>query len=120
MDRDAEYARSLTKDERSALVYAESCAVDFGGLLEAKRMNEADGRAFSKFVGDDILKYGRIPSKFIDDVKRKTGRNATHYAQLTPRGWVVAGLLRQRRAEPGNRGPVAREIFDELKALKKL
>ncbi len=75
-------ADNLTKAERSLLLYAETCAVDRKGQLDARRMNDVDIAALQKFNG--VLLY------FIAN-----GSGVV----LRDEGWAVVGLLRRRRAE---------------------
>lgn len=108
----------LTKDERSLLVYCESCLVDYGGLLEGQRMNEADLKALRKFEVSRILKYGRIPSALLGEYVGS--RKPTHWVQFNKDGWIVAQELRKRRAAPEARGPYARDVFTRLELDGKL
>ena len=75
-------ADNLTKAERSLLLYAETCAVDGKGRLDARRMNDIDIAALQKFNG--VL---------LDFTANGGG------VVLRDEGWAVVGLLRRRRAE---------------------
>lgn len=75
-------ADNLTRNERSLLLYAETCAVDGKGVLDDRRMNDEDRAALDKFDGV-LLEY--IP--------------AQSGVVLTDDGWSVVGLLRRRKAE---------------------
>ena len=101
-------AEHLTKDERSALVYAESCAVDRGGLLEAKRMNGADHVALCKFQQAGLLTWGRIPSCCLPAPSHFSS-SPTHWVRLTEEGWVLAGELRRLRSH--QLGPYSTAVF---------
>jgi hypothetical protein len=101
---------SMTKDERSMLLYAESCAVDGSGLLVGQRMNAADMEALKKFKAAGLLDYGRIPARLITAGVR--GITDTHWVTLTESGWNLAHLLRRKRAL--QLGPKRREIDQVL------
>ncbi len=98
---------TMTKDERSIIVYAESCAVDRGGLMEGVRMNGEDLANLGRFEKAGLLASGRIPSEAL------TATN-THWVELTDAGWALAGLCRRYRARPECRGPHATKAFNAL------
>jgi hypothetical protein len=100
---------TLTKDERSFLLYVETCCVDGGGLLVGVRMNAEDHAAAAKFVEAGLLaSFGRIPSALLG--RSGSPQGATHYAELTDAGWLLAHTLRRERAK--RRGPYATSVFD--------
>lgn len=101
---------AMTRDERSFLLYAETCAVDHGGLLEGEKMNREDHEAAVRMVNTGLIRYGRMPSRLLNS---PYGKNRTHYVELTESGWVLAQLLRRERAD--RRGPLATEVFSSLK-----
>lgn len=97
---------TMTKDERSFLVYAESCCVDYGGLLESIRMNDDDFHAAIKFELAGLMRFGRMPARLLGS---SLGRTRTHYAELTEAGWVLAHECRRLRSK--QRGPLATDVF---------
>lgn len=99
-----EFVESLSKDERSILLYLETCLVDRGGLAEGVRMNAADHEAIKKFQAHGLIRFGRTYSKLLSEA----GSN-TNWVQFTPAAWDVVSLLRQRCAL--HKGPLARKVF---------
>lgn len=97
---------TLTRDERSLLVYAETCLVDHGGLLTAERLNAADMAALAKFKEAGILDFGRIPAKLLGTLPAPgtSGRtlHLTHWVTFHEEAWQLAHALRRARAERGN------------------
>jgi hypothetical protein len=89
---------TVTRDQRSALLYVESCAVEYGGLLEGIRMNEADHKALTELSDAGFLTYGRIPGKMLGTFQR----GVTHWCDLTETGWALAQQLRRARAAKPN------------------
>lgn len=89
---------ALSKTERSILLYAETVCVDYGGLLEAQRMNGDDLEALRKFQQAEILTFGRIPSCVLDEV-RAGSRRPTYWITFTDAAWDLAHALRRKRAE---------------------
>ena len=112
-DKLAQEARELPRDARSALLYAESCCVDYGGLLEGVRMNAEDHEALRQFQAMGLLTFGRIPAALLG-THGFTRTNPTHWCRLNPKGWTLAHLCRMIRAEQV--GPYATEVFAEVAA----
>lgn len=81
---------TMNKDERSMLVYAETCVVDHSGLLEGKRMNRADMDALKKFKAAGLLDYGRIPAALLNSSYGKT-----HWVTFNESAWTLAHQLRR-------------------------
>lgn len=98
----------MTHDQKSCLLYLETCAVDHGGLVEGQRMNREDHDAAKVFQAAGLVELHRIPSFLLDH----TGRPYTHWCRLTDAGFTLAHTLRQQRAMV--RGPLATEIMAEL------
>ena len=88
---------TLTRDERSVLLYAETCCVDYGGLLESRRMNSNDLVALREFADAGILTFGRIPSDLLAPLA-DYGRAPTHWITFTDAAWTLAHALRRARA----------------------
>lgn len=87
---------NLTKAERSVLLYAETCVVDYAGLLEGKRMNNDDIDALKKFEAAGILTFGRIPARALAWM---VGRECTHWVEFNDSAWALAHALRRQAAE---------------------
>jgi hypothetical protein len=82
---------SLTKAQRSILLYAECCLVDHGGLLEGKRMNDADLRALTDFQDAGLLRFGRLPFRAIAQM---VARECTHWVVFSSAAWDLAHAAR--------------------------
>ncbi|WP_234775050.1 hypothetical protein [Paraburkholderia tropica] len=89
---------ALSKTERSILLYAETVCVDYGGLLDAQRMNSDDLDALRKFQEAGILTFGRIPSWVLGEV-RSDSRRPSYWITFTDAAWNLAHALRRKRAE---------------------
>lgn len=84
----------MGKDERSLLLYMESCAVDGYAKLDQRRMNDID-RAFAEdWNRTGFIKYGRVKAKAIEDSASK----CTHFAILSDEAWTLAHQERRNRA----------------------
>jgi hypothetical protein len=99
----------MTKDERSVLVYAESVTVDYGGLMEADRMNAEDFAGLDKLAVLGFLTWGRIPAALLGQ-HDLTRTKPTHWCKLTESGWALAHQCRVRLAD--RVGPYAKSVHD--------
>jgi hypothetical protein len=106
---------TMTREQRSILLYAECCVVDYGGLLEGVRMNIQDIRALRQFQEAGLLSFGRIPSSVIDELRQLfPGRRPTHWVKFTDAAWSLAHAVRRWRAETS--ASRSRQIVDEALA----
>jgi hypothetical protein len=103
---------NLSKDDKSVLLYAETCVVDRDGLLEGGRMNADDIDALNAYRLEGIIKFGRIPVKLIGKYPFP-GYRPTHWVTFTDRAWQIAGALRRERAE-SEPGPFRQKVNDAL------
>jgi hypothetical protein len=84
--------------ERSLLLYAETCVVDHGGLLEAARMNREDIAALENYQEHGVLTFGRIPFYMVEEIESGHWK-PTHWVTFTDRAWAMAHGLRRHIAE---------------------
>ena len=106
---------TLTKVERSIILYAESCSVEYGGLLEGMRMNEDDLVALRKFE-EGILSFGRCPAALLEPLsaygrkptldhlhrrRMESGACSTPPARRARIGIAYEGRRGARRAQDG-------------------
>jgi hypothetical protein len=57
----------MSKDERSLLLFFETCWVDYGGLVDVRHMNESDMNIAKKWSEEGFLYFGRVLSKLINN-----------------------------------------------------
>ena len=93
---------TITRDQRSILLYAEHCAVEQGGLLDGVRLNAADLGALVQLEDAGILAHGRIPGRLLGSFKDHRIQ-PTHSCDLTDTGWELAALLRRERSVRPNK-----------------
>lgn len=91
-------AAELSRDEKSILLYAETCVVDGSGLLSGARMNEADITALKKFKDAGILDFGRIPYRTLATLIQPPAASLTHWVTFHEPAWALAHALRRQRA----------------------
>lgn len=90
--------QTLTKDQRSIIVYAESCLVDRGGLLEARKMNKEDFDNLHMYEREGFLSHGRIPFSVMQSLEGRDW-SPTHWITFKDKAWELAHALRRFRAE---------------------
>lgn len=86
---------SFSREEQSVLLYAETTCVEYSGLMEGQRLNQADHDALKKLKTEGFLDYGRVPSKLLAAFKH---RQVTHWVTFTETGWTLAHRMRRARA----------------------
>jgi len=82
---------TMTKDERSLLLFLESRAVDNSGRVQTVHMNFDDMKTTERWNKEDFVKYGRIASEDLN-------KYGTHWCQLSDEAWQLAAAERKARA----------------------
>jgi hypothetical protein len=86
--------KTMTKDERSLLLFFETCAVDRGGLVDTRHMNGDDMATAKRWHEASFLKFGRV--KF-HDIKHSGRRVYSHWCELSDDAWRLAHEERRAR-----------------------
>lgn len=81
----------MSRDERSLLIFLETCAVDYCGRVNAARMNQLDAEITDRWKEEGFVDFGRIASK------DHNGQGA-HWVELSANAWELAHLERRARA----------------------
>lgn len=87
--------KDMSKDERSLLLYFETCAVDHTGLVHHLKMNAADRVIANRWAQTGLIEMGRVCFGDIATVK------ASMWVRLTPAMQDLAAQERKARAERG-------------------
>jgi len=95
----AQKEREFTKDERSLLLYLETCLVDNAGRCESLRMNKEDFENIEKFKEEGLIRFGRIPWSEIEKLKKLYRSKYTHWVRFNERTWEIVWKLRKERSE---------------------
>jgi hypothetical protein len=92
-----------TRQEKSILLYAETCLVDNYGRLNQTRMNTEDFENLDKMKAEKLLDYGRLPSKEIEESMKTLGRfqTSTHWVSFTEQAFKLVTEMRRERAYNG-------------------
>lgn len=100
-----------TPQERSLLLYFETCAVDHGGTFEAVRMNANDFAIADRWRERGFIRYGRISAH---TMRLKGCAPRTHWVLLSSKAWREAHAERRARFRRVNKS--ARDTYDWLGA----
>jgi len=89
----------LTKDQKSLLLYLETCLVDHAGKIEPYRMNEVDWENMVFFKSLGLIDWERLTAKYVTST-RGCAYRPTHWVSFECEdAWVLAHQLRRERAE---------------------
>lgn len=84
-----------TQEEKSLLLFLETCAVDYGGAVVMSHMNDEDFKIAECWHREGFLKFGRICSKDIIEKQRRL----TYWVRLSTVALALAHALRGERME---------------------
>ena len=82
--------KSMTKDERSLLLFLEARADDYGGRVNIQHMNAQNMILAEKWSKEGFLGFGRI-------VIRNHNLDGTHWVKLSDEAWKLAHEERRNR-----------------------
>lgn len=82
---------TMTRDERSLLLYFESRAVDNSGRIDMRRMNKYDREIAEKWNSEGFARFGRIAAEYLTD-------QGTHWCHLSDEAWRLVHAERKARA----------------------
>lgn len=82
----------MRKEERSLLLYLETCAVDYGGKMNLDHLNAADWLFIAEWTKSGLIESGRVAA---GDIRNKRA----HWCRLSEEAWEAAHKERRARAE---------------------
>jgi len=82
----------MNRDERSLLLFLESCTVDQGGRVDSRRMNKEDFDLAKKWADSGFVEFGRV-------VHADIFRSLSHWCQLSEEAWKLAHEERIARSK---------------------
>ena len=75
------------------MLFFESCAVEYGGKVDVRHMNEDDFKIAEAWNKTGYIKFGRICAKDIISGIRAS----THWVELSDTAWTEAHVERKER-----------------------
>lgn len=90
----------FTREEKSLILFFETQAVDYSGIVGTIHMNNTDMEIAEKWDKQGFIVFRRRPFKDIEKDSEFYQRDKrTHYVMLSDDAWIVAHALRKIRAE---------------------
>jgi hypothetical protein len=91
------------RQEKSILLYAETCLVDNKGRLNSLKMNGEDFDNLDKMEREGLLHYGRLPFHEIERLSKYFNKLTlpTHWVSFSDEAWALAWAMRKERADKG-------------------
>ena len=84
--------KTMEKEERSLLLFLETCAVDGQGRVKTAHMNEHDMRIAKEWTKDGYIEFGRIAHKDVSNL-------GDCWVHLGDQAWQDVQALRRQRAD---------------------
>jgi hypothetical protein len=84
--------KTMTKDERSLLLFLETRAVDHAGRVDTRHMNSDDFEIAKRWDAEGFVNFGRIAFEHCND-------RGSHWCKLSPEAHQLCGEERAARAE---------------------
>jgi len=88
--------KEYSKDEKSLLLYLETCLVDNRGNVTGVRMNDADFVIIKKWKEEGSISFQRVP---FHEITTAGVFPQTHTIKFTDEAWKLAHKFRRERAE---------------------
>ncbi len=87
--------RTMTKDQRSLLLYLETCATDHGGTVDTRHMNAEDMLQAREWSDLGLITFGRRGSEFFTTLP--PAKQRSHRVVLSDSAWELAHEERRAR-----------------------
>ena len=87
----------MTRDQKNLLLYLGTCLVDYGGKVEARRMNDDDFAQIELWKAEGLIRFGRLFAREAFDADRT--RSATHWVLFDDQAWELTHRYRRERAD---------------------
>ena len=95
------FTKKFTKDEKTLLLYFETCLVDAYGRAETRYMNKEDIEIAKKLTEAGLIEFGRLSMKAIEKLRRLHGYGKvyTHWVRFSDKAWELAHKWRKERSD---------------------
>ena len=105
---------NFTDEEKSLLLFLETCVCDQWGIVDTRRMNTDDMEIAKKWNDEGFIWYRRLPAKYIIGAELNQGQ--THRAVLPVKTLDIAYQIRKERSirVTGKRSRRIKEFFNKL------
>jgi|WetSurMetagenome_2_1015567.scaffolds.fasta_scaffold1241529_1 hypothetical protein len=82
----------LTREEKSLLLFLESCATEHAGSLDPRHMNDDDKEIIKKWTNSKFIQYGRIAAAYLNITTVRC-----NWVNLSDEAWDLAHQERKSR-----------------------
>lgn len=86
----------MNRDEKSLLIFLETCLVDYTGRVNAQHMNQLDQEIADRWTEEGFISFGRIASA-------DHNSQGAHWVEFTEEAWKLAHQERRARFERNER-----------------
>jgi len=88
--------KEYSKNEKSLLLYLETCLVDNRGKVQSAHMNDIDFTITKKWKEEKLIEFRRVP---YHEITTAGVFPQTHTIKFTDKAWKLAHQFRRERAE---------------------
>jgi len=86
---------TLNKDERTLLLFFETCLVDHNGKVATRHMNDIDREIAKKWTEEGFISFKRLPLAEVED---KVTYALTYKVRFSEQAFEITHTLRKERA----------------------
>ena len=94
--------REYTRDEKSLVLYLETCLVDSWGRVAGAHLNAEDIVIAENLTKEGLLQFGRLKFRAISKLNKDhptLSRQYHYWVRFTDKAWGCAGKWRRERSE---------------------
>lgn len=89
--------KEMSREERSLLLFFETCCVDQWGRINTQRMNKDDFDIAERWNKEKFIEFGRLPGRYVIDPERNRSKMSM-YVKLSADAYLLAHEERLARA----------------------
>jgi hypothetical protein len=86
----------MSREEKSLLLFFETCEVDYGGLVKSECMNADDFEIADRWNDAGYVRFGRVKA---NDIQKGVPYPRNRWCALSESAWADAHALRRERAK---------------------
>lgn len=101
----------LTRKMASLLRYVETVCVDYGGMVDSRKINDEEREILRQWDRDGFITYKRLTS---ESIVLLSGTSKTHRATLSEEAWELAHASRKECATQ----MLQQEPYNQLKTTE--
>jgi hypothetical protein len=94
--------RTYTREEKSLVLFFETCLVDGMGRVASAHMNAEDLQIAENLAKEGLIEFGRLNFKTVSKFHKPRpsfSRQYTHWVRFTDKAWQLTHQWRRERSE---------------------